>query len=187
MMYQAATFNSAIPTTVGLLAETIRDPKLTDEEIRQQIETAEYEVREIWSKPELILPELVHTAAFKDNTLGNPLLCPQERLGAINRDVIRAYRDAFYRPDRIVVAFAGVPLGALIGAIHASFVLAVGIPLLPAFHPRMASEQHGPTVTRQLEPPGFFALHYGTRTPIALFVAHLVYGAILGGAYQLYL
>ncbi|KAL2156300.1 hypothetical protein VTH82DRAFT_1045 [Thermothelomyces myriococcoides] len=109
MMYQAATFNSAIPTTVGLLAETIRDPKLTDEEIQQQIETAEYEVREIWSKPELILPELVHMAAFKDNTLGNPLLCPQDRLGAINRGVIQAYRDAFYRPDRIVVAFAGVP------------------------------------------------------------------------------
>ncbi|KAL2135464.1 hypothetical protein VTI74DRAFT_8450 [Chaetomium olivicolor] len=108
MMYQAATFNSAIPTTVGLLAETIRDPKLTDEEIGQQIQTAEYEVGEIWSKPELILPELVHTAAFKDNTLGNPLLCPQERLGSINRDVIQAYRDAFYQPERIVVAFAGV-------------------------------------------------------------------------------
>ncbi|KAJ4304258.1 Mitochondrial-processing peptidase subunit alpha [Collariella sp. IMI 366227] len=108
MMYQAATFNSAIPTTVGLLAETIRDPKLTDEEIQQQLQTAEYEVGEIWSKPELILPELVHTAAFKDNTLGNPLLCPQERLGLINRDTIQAYRNAFYQPERIVVAFAGV-------------------------------------------------------------------------------
>lgn len=109
MMYQAATFNSAIPTTVGLLAETIRDPRLTDEELEQQLETAQYEVREIWSKPELILPELVHTAAFKDNTLGNPLLCPQERLGVIDRNVIQAYRDAFYKPERIVVAFAGVP------------------------------------------------------------------------------
>ncbi|KAK4137214.1 hypothetical protein BT67DRAFT_438470 [Trichocladium antarcticum] len=109
MMYQAATFNSAIPTTVELLAETIRDPKITDEELESQLETAEYEVREIWSKPELILPELVHTAAFKDNTLGNPLLCPQERLGVINKEVIKAYRDAFYRPERIVVAFAGVP------------------------------------------------------------------------------
>jgi mitochondrial-processing peptidase subunit alpha len=109
MMYQAATFNSAIPTTVELLAETIRDPKITDEEIAQQLETADYEVREIWSKPELILPELVHTAAYKDNTLGNPLLCPQERLGVINRDVIQAYRDAFYQPERMVVAFAGVP------------------------------------------------------------------------------
>lgn len=109
MMYQAATFNSAIPTTIGLLAETIRHPKLSEDEIQQQLETAEYEVGEIWSKPELILPELVHMAAYKDNTLGNPLLCPKERLGAINKDVIQAYRDTFYRPERMVVAFAGVP------------------------------------------------------------------------------
>ncbi|KAK4186847.1 mitochondrial-processing peptidase subunit alpha [Podospora australis] len=109
MMYQAATFNDAIPTTVELLAETILDPQITDSEIASQLETAQYEVTEIWSKPELILPELVHTAAFKDNTLGNPLLCPQERLGAIDRGVIQAYRDAFYQPERMVVAFAGVP------------------------------------------------------------------------------
>ncbi|KAK0722442.1 mitochondrial processing peptidase alpha subunit-like protein [Lasiosphaeria miniovina] len=108
MMYQAATFNAAIPQTMGLLADTIRNPNLTDEEIEQQLETAKYEVTEIWSKPELILPELVHTAAFKDNTLGNPLLCPEDRLEVIDRSYIRAYRQAFYRPERIVVAFAGV-------------------------------------------------------------------------------
>lgn len=109
MMYQAATFNTAIPTVVGLLAETIRNPQLTEDEVQQQLLTAEYEITEIWSKPELIIPELVHTAAFKDNTLGNPLLCPKERLGLINKDVIQSYRDAFYRPERMVVAFAGVP------------------------------------------------------------------------------
>lgn len=109
MMYQAATFNSAIPATVELLAETVRTPNITDEEIQQQLETARYEVKEIWSKPELILPELVHMAAFKDNTLGNPLLCPEDRLSVIDKDVIEAYRDTFYRPERIVVAFAGVP------------------------------------------------------------------------------
>lgn len=109
MMYQAATFNTAIPTVVGLLAETIRDPQLTEEEVQQQLLTAEYEVTEIWSKPELIIPELVHTAAFKDNTLGNPLLCPKERLDLIDKNVIQSYRDAFYRPERMVVAFAGVP------------------------------------------------------------------------------
>ncbi|KAK3322212.1 peptidase M16 inactive domain-containing protein [Apodospora peruviana] len=109
MMYQAATFNSAIPTTMGLLAETIRDPLLADIEIEHQLMTAEYEVKEIWSKPELILPELAHAAAFKDNTLGNPLLCPEERLSQIDRNVILAYRDAFYKPERMVVAFAGIP------------------------------------------------------------------------------
>ncbi|KAL1897103.1 Mitochondrial-processing peptidase subunit alpha [Sporothrix stenoceras] len=108
MMYQAATFNSAIPTATELLAETIRNPLMTDDEVAQQLETAAYEVKEIWAKPELILPELVHMAAFKDNTLGNPLLCPEDRLSAIDGNVIRAYRQAFYQPERMVVAFAGI-------------------------------------------------------------------------------
>ncbi|MCJ1341336.1 Mitochondrial-processing peptidase subunit alpha [Bachmanniomyces sp. S44760] len=108
LMYQSASFNSSVPTTLGLLAETIRHPLITEQEVQQQLETAEYEIGEIWSKPELILPELVHMAAFKDNTLGNPLLCPQERLPFINRAVVEKYRDTFFKPERIVVAFAGV-------------------------------------------------------------------------------
>jgi hypothetical protein len=76
-------------------------------------------------------------------------------------------------------------LGALTGLVHAAFVLTVAIPFLPAFHPRMANEQYGPTVVRQLEPPGFLALHYGVRTPVSVVLAHLVFGAILGGFYSL--
>ena len=108
LMYQSATFNSAVPKAVALLAETIRDPLITEEEVQQQLETAAYEIGEIWSKPELILPELVHMAAYKDNTLGNPLLCPEERLSQIDKSVIEAYRKSFYTPDRMVIAFAGV-------------------------------------------------------------------------------
>jgi hypothetical protein len=70
--------------------------------------------------------------------------------------------------------------GALIGFVHVSFVLVVGMRLLPAIHPRMASEQHGPDPTRQLEPPGFLALNYGRRTPLASVISHLVFGGILG-------
>ena len=108
LMYQSASFNSAVPTTLGLLAETIRDPLITDLEVQQQKETAEYEIGEISSKPELILPEHVHMAAFKDNTLGNPLLCPQERLAFIDRNTVQKYRNTFFHPERMVVAFAGV-------------------------------------------------------------------------------
>ncbi|KAL1635054.1 Mitochondrial-processing peptidase subunit alpha [Diplodia intermedia] len=108
LMYQSATFNSRVEDCVGLLAETIRDPLITQEEVYQQLETAAYEIQEIWSKPELIIPELVHMAAYKDNTLGNPLLCPQERLDQIDKNVVEAYRKTFFRPERMVVAFAGV-------------------------------------------------------------------------------
>ncbi|KAI1654276.1 peptidase M16 inactive domain-containing protein [Daldinia decipiens] len=109
IMYQAATFNSAIPTATELLADTVRNPRITEEEVAGELQTAEYEITEIWKKPELILPELVHMAAFKGNTLGNPLLCPRERIPEIDSSVVRTYRDAFYRPERTVVAFAGVP------------------------------------------------------------------------------
>ncbi len=76
-------------------------------------------------------------------------------------------------------------LGAGVGLVHALFVLVVAMPLMPGMHPRMASEQQGPTSTRQLEPPGFLAQHYGRQTPISVLLAHLAYGSILGAFYQM--
>ena len=74
-------------------------------------------------------------------------------------------------------------LGAGIGLVHATFVLTMALPVLPALHPRMANEQYGPTVVRQLEPPGFLAVNYGRSTPLVLLVAHATYGLILGMLY----
>ena len=75
--------------------------------------------------------------------------------------------------------------GALVGLVQAVFVLTMLMPILPAMHPRMANEQYGPTVVRQLEPPGFLGLHYGVRTPVSVLLAHAVFGAILGGFYSI--
>lgn len=75
--------------------------------------------------------------------------------------------------------------GAGIGLVHALFVLGAAMPILPGMHPRMATEERGPEPTRQLQPPGFFALNYGRRTPVATVLAHLAYGAVLGAFYQI--
>ncbi|SRR5689334_1414443 len=80
---------------------------------------------------------------------------------------------------------AGWWRGALIGLIHAGFVLTAVVAVLPGLHPRMASEQHGPTAQNMLEPPGFLALHYGVRTPLSILISHAIFGAILGGFYHL--
>ncbi len=76
-------------------------------------------------------------------------------------------------------------MGGAFGVVHALFVLLVGLPTLPDLHPRMASERHGPTPTRLLQPPGFLGLHYGVRTPLVIIVAHTLYGIALGALYQL--
>jgi uncharacterized membrane protein YagU involved in acid resistance len=73
--------------------------------------------------------------------------------------------------------------GALIGLMHALFLLVVVLPLLPLVHPRMASEYDSPTPVRRLEPPGFLGLNYGYRTPLTTMAGHVLYGGILGAAF----
>lgn len=75
-------------------------------------------------------------------------------------------------------------LGALMGLAHTAFILVAVLPLLPGLHPRMASDFRGPEPTRLLEPPGFLALNYGYRTPLAVLIAHLAYGIVLGTFYR---
>jgi hypothetical protein len=75
--------------------------------------------------------------------------------------------------------------GALAGSLHGIFLLVSALPLLPLVHPRMASEYHGASRIRQLEPPGFLAMNYGYGTPVSTLLGQTLYGATLGGFLQL--
>lgn len=74
--------------------------------------------------------------------------------------------------------------GAIVGLTHALVICVIGWQVLPGIHPRMASETHGPTATRMLEPPGFMGVNYGVATPVAVFVTHAIFGAIVGAFYR---
>jgi uncharacterized membrane protein YagU involved in acid resistance len=75
-------------------------------------------------------------------------------------------------------------IGMLAGAVHATAVLIVLLPLIHDIHPRMATEDHGPDPTPLLQPPGFVGLNYGIQTPISVIAAHLVYGGIVASLYR---
>lgn len=109
IMYQSSVFNKDVPAVLSILADTILNPLLSPAELDMQREAAAYEIQEIWSKPELILPELLHTTAYRGNTLGNPLLCPIESLEKMTADNLRTFMSAWYKPERIVVAGSGMP------------------------------------------------------------------------------
>lgn len=76
-------------------------------------------------------------------------------------------------------------LGAIVGLIHGLFLLVCILPYLPYVHPRMASEYHGVSIGRRLEPPGFMAMNYGFQTPLATLIAQAVYGGVLGACVQI--
>jgi hypothetical protein len=80
------------------------------------------------------------------------------------------------------VGRAGWIFGGALGLAHAAFagVALVNI-LLPAVHPRMGTPWSDARETAILEQPGFMLRNYGEHTAIATVVAHVAYGAIIGG------
>jgi hypothetical protein len=73
-------------------------------------------------------------------------------------------------------------LGAVFGLVHGLFAGTVLVNvLLPAVHPRMANPLTAASANPLLEAPGFLMLNYGRSTPLVTVVAHIAYGAIVGG------
>ena len=107
-MYQSTVFPSSLPLALCLIGSTILHPQLLPTEIEAQKAAAAYEIREIWAKPELILPEIFHTVAFRDNTLGMPLLCPDSQLGVLGEKEVRGFMRDWFSPGRMVVAGVGM-------------------------------------------------------------------------------
>ncbi|KAI9268091.1 Metalloenzyme, LuxS/M16 peptidase-like protein [Phascolomyces articulosus] len=107
IMYQSAIFSQDLERVVSLFSDVVLNPTITPDEVDEQRMTAMYEIEEIWSKPEMILPEIMHTVAYQGNTLGNPLLCPPENLETMSSDLIKGYMKDWYRPERMVIAACG--------------------------------------------------------------------------------
>lgn len=86
----------------------------------------------------------------------------------------------FYASAFALIGRSGWLLGAAFGLVHGLLALTLIIPALPSIHPRMASERTGFEFA-VLEPPALFAQNYGRRTVAVTLLAHVAYGAILGG------
>jgi hypothetical protein len=82
----------------------------------------------------------------------------------------------------VVIDESGVLVGALLGLVHALFASTALVNiLLPVVHPRMGTGFDAAGSAPLLEPPGFLLLNYGRQTPLVTVIAHIVYGAIVGG------
>jgi len=92
-----------------------------------------------------------------------------------------AFALGYYAIFRII-GESGWWLGAVFGLVHGMFAgTALVNILLPVVHPRMATPLTAADSTPLLEPPGFLLLNYGRMTPLVTLVAHVAYGAIIGG------
>ncbi|GAA6009537.1 hypothetical protein JCM11491_003594 [Sporobolomyces phaffii] len=152
IMYQASTYTHSLPNVLSILSDTVLNPLITSEELEIQREAALWEVGEIKNKPEMILPELLHETAYRDNTLGNPLLCPEDRLESMTTDTIRDYLAMWYKPERLVVAAAGVEHDHLVELAERHFGAAKSTSPTPTAASPVSKPSTSPTSPSSLRP-----------------------------------
>ncbi|KAI5964178.1 MAS2 [Candida pseudojiufengensis] len=121
MIYQASVFNKDVEQMLEAITQTIRYPNFTDQEFLETLQTADYEVQELNYKYDLLLPEELHSVAYKNNTLGLPLFAPKERIPLINKNDIINYHNKFFQPQNIVIAMVGVPHEIALKMVEKSF------------------------------------------------------------------
>ncbi|KAG5884039.1 hypothetical protein JTB14_020450 [Gonioctena quinquepunctata] len=123
-LYAASAYTSGLNDVIQLLSEAILRPQITPEELDSARQAVHFELETLNMRPEqeTILMDMIHGAAYKDNTLGLPRLCPPENLTNIDRDILITYLSNHYTPKRMVVAGVGVEHSRLVEAVQKYFV-----------------------------------------------------------------
>jgi hypothetical protein len=121
------------------------------------------------------LPFLLGTAFSTDRSRA-------KALGYLLHFVAGAAFALIYYLTFLAIGHSGWWLGAAFGVVHGVFSgTALVSTLLPLVHPHMGTPSTAAPSVALLEPPGFLMLNYGLQTPLVTLVAHVAYGALVGG------
>lgn len=108
VMYQASVFNRDVPQMFDCMADTVRSPRLTEDEVAEAKQSVAYELDELVHNHSAWLTELLHATAYGQNALGLPLFGTAEALEHTDRAAVAAFHAAHYAPKNAVVAMVGV-------------------------------------------------------------------------------
>jgi processing peptidase subunit alpha len=158
-MYQSFHFHKETPLALSLISETVQNASFLPEELEAQRAAAEYEIRELRAKPEIILPEILHHIAYDGKGLGNPLLCPEDRIHLIDASLMRHFMEQMYRPERMVIAGAGVAHEELVELVDKHFSSLKYAAVEDGLASTLSSSRTSPSVPPNLlhsQPPNVF-------------------------------
>ena len=91
------------------MARPVR-PQIRDDELDMVRQAIRYEIEDAEMNPtqEVFGVEGIHAAAFANNTVGLPKVCPEKNIDVINRKTLMHYLCNHHTPERMVVAGVGV-------------------------------------------------------------------------------
>ncbi|XP_067327915.1 mitochondrial-processing peptidase subunit alpha [Anolis sagrei] len=109
-MYAVSAETRGLDTVVSLLADVVLQPRLSDEEIEMSRMAVRFELEDLNMRPdpEPLLTEMIHAAAYRENTVGLNRFCLPENIDRMDRKVLHSYLRNYYTPDRMVLAGVGI-------------------------------------------------------------------------------
>lgn len=124
LVYAASAETVGLEKVVDILSDVVLRPLITPEEMEDARAAISFELESLNLRPdpEPLLMEMIHAAAFRDNTLGLPKICPAENVAAITRDLLYSYLQSVHTPQRMVVAGVGMEHTALVQACQRHFL-----------------------------------------------------------------
>ncbi|CAG0886670.1 unnamed protein product [Darwinula stevensoni] len=123
-IYAASAEVEGLDPVLRLLADVVLRPNITPQELEEAKMTIQFEWEDYNTRPdqEMLLLDMIHAAAYRDNTIGLPKLCPVENFEKIERPLLLSFLKAHHSPSRMVVAGVGVEHAHLVEAVQKYFV-----------------------------------------------------------------
>lgn len=109
-VYGASVDRRGVEAVTRILAEAVLRPRVRENEVDFARQAVQFELESLNMRPEQepILMDMIHAAAYRDNTLGLPKLCPLENTTKIDRNVLLSFLKLHHAPSRMVVSGVGV-------------------------------------------------------------------------------
>lgn len=123
-IYAASADSRGLDQVTKVLGEVVMRPQLKIEEVDMARQAVLFELESLHMRPEQepILMDMIHAAAYRDNTLGLPKLCPPTNAPKIDRNMLLTYLKHHHTPQRMVVAGVGVHHDEFVRAVEKHFV-----------------------------------------------------------------
>ncbi|KRZ93717.1 Mitochondrial-processing peptidase subunit alpha [Trichinella sp. T8] len=123
IIYAASCRTDAFKPVLEFIADVMFNPIFSDSELHTARQVVESNIEMVNTKPEPddLLHDLIHAAAYRDNTLGLPKFCPVKNIAQIDQKTLFSFMKTYYTPDRIVVGGVGVDHDQLIEACNEYF------------------------------------------------------------------
>ena len=105
--YYAKVIDEDLPIAADILADIVCDPALDEKEMNKERGVVLEEIAMVEDSPEDLVFDVLAQAVFGDQSLGQTILGPAERIAAYQPEDLRSFRKRHYGPKNTVVAIAG--------------------------------------------------------------------------------